>query len=936
MTTALVKPEATATITVPEPVVDTPAYNETIYAYGFEEYSEVLHPEVVTFSDDFSAPLNLDNWTVDGWDGMEEGAGAYSEATVVGGVLRLTGAGQYGSVEAYVTDHDLAGGFVSVRVSNNGATSRYNDAGINVRLQSTYTAWAGVLDDLDGVYLAGNFRRVSPWASLYFPDQVPYDPNVHRYLRIREQDGTLYYEYSANGATWTVYGSYVHGLADTVFMAEEIRLAIYNGDDPLSSGSPDYPVVATFDDFKVGINAWTEVVNNGLAGWAAGSGHSGAVAEYPSVGEALRLWGGSGNIEAERTMTGLVVGHSYTARAKVSSRSDSDPDYGWLAVIGKSTGSSVLTDADSKIQATASYTFVATATSHVLQLVGFAGSDLLWDDVTLVHHVPATYTTTPELTITEGKVTVADDWSPYIQAVFDVPLTGSDLLEQIDPKTSQRVTVAAEETIGGTSRTFNLGLRVREVDHAAKKITIELASDEALLMDRKNVSASVDTTPRTHAASLRAVCNWALGKIGASLEAGTADANLTPYWALTNLMPNPDMDANVTGYTAGTGCTIAHNAGADSGGSTGFLRATLSAASAFIYLAPTASGATSGYTVQPGRTYALTAAVRQNVAGGSFAMYLRYVDAAGNQIGTSTSTVWTLATTFGSTRYTTIATAPAGAAKAHPYINVTGSASGRTVDVDRVTLVEDNEAPTYFDGSTTQTGYIMAWSDTTNASTSTRTPTVDRPRELLYWKPGQSLWDFLTPLVERAGLRLFCDENRDWRLVNPDTYDVPGYVVVQEKHNATRGTDKITRNDDTWADAVVCIYEWDDANGIRRTAYDFAGSTTGKCVTFTYDRAFPGPGAAAYALGRLQGTGRTQDVTCLTQYSATPGQDVTINLPGTLSQTGKIREVIFDLRTGLMDLGTRGLADALPGSWALWDPDQTWSEVNATLNWADL
>lgn len=870
MTTALVKPEATATTTVASPVVNDPARHETVYFWRFDGKNGTFHYPVTVYTQGF------EGGTTDSWATTESGVYNFPNATT--GFPAQSGT----RVLALACADD------GVAPNWEGVATR-TVTGLEVGRAYTFTAYGRRQNGNagNGIRIGVTGVGASPWQTTvgsWLPFSFTFTATATSHQLFVEASSNSNYSY------W-----------DNVVLAR--------------SGYFDGP-------------------NDGLDGWTAGTGHT-ALVDDVANNPAMNVYGGVGTVEAQRTFTGLVSGHSYSVRAKVSSYANFAPDDAWIGVVGKATGAVVLTDNDNQIQMMATYTFTATASSHVVELAGAAGSDLMWDDIVVIHHVPATYTTTPELTITEGKVTVADDWSPYIQATFDVPLTGLDLLEQIDPKNNQRVTVQAQEGIGGTSRSFDLGLRVREVDHGAKKITMELASDEALLMDRKNVSATVDTTPRTHAASLRAICNWALGKIGASLEAGTDDANLTPYWPLTNLMPNPDMDANVTGYTAGTGCTIAHNTGADSGGSTGFLRATLSATSATIYLAPTNSGATSGYTVTPGRTYAITAAVRQNVAGGSFAMYLRYVDAAGNQIGTSTSTLWTLATTFGSTRYTTIATAPAGAAKAHPYISVSGSATGRTVDVDRVTLVEDNEAPTYFDGSTTQTGYTMAWTDTTNASTSNRTPTVDRPRELLYWKPGQSLWDFLTPLVERAGLRLFCDEHRDWRLVNPDTYDVPGYVVVQEKHNATRGTDKITRNDDTWADAVVCIYEWDDANGIRRTAYDFAGSTTGKCVTFTYDRPFPGPGAAAYALGRLQGTGRTQDVTCLTQYSATPGQDVTINLPGTLSQTGTIREVIFDLRTGLMDLGTRGLADALPGSWALWNPSQTWSAVSPTLLWKD-
>ncbi len=39
-----------------------------------------------------------------------------------------------------------------------------------------------------------------------------YDPNVHKYFRIRETDGTTYWEYSTNGYDWTVFISDTNSL----------------------------------------------------------------------------------------------------------------------------------------------------------------------------------------------------------------------------------------------------------------------------------------------------------------------------------------------------------------------------------------------------------------------------------------------------------------------------------------------------------------------------------------------------------------------------------------------------------------------------------------------------------------------------------------------------------------------------------------------------
>lgn len=138
---------------------------------------------------------------------------------------------------------------------------------------------------------------------------------------------------------------------------------------------------------------------------------------------------------------------------------------------------------------------------------------------------------------------------------MEVPLTDLGFLEQIDPRDNQRVQINAGEMIGQTGRVFDLGLRGRTVDHKTGKVTLDLASDEALLFDKRRLAATVDNAPRTFEASLRGVCNWALGKIGAFLLSGTADADVTATWDATNLQTNPSAGANLDGWTATGGTT---------------------------------------------------------------------------------------------------------------------------------------------------------------------------------------------------------------------------------------------------------------------------------------------------------------------------------------------------------------------------------------------
>jgi hypothetical protein len=220
----------------------------------------------------------------------------------------------------------------------------------------------------------------------------------------------------------------------------------------------------------------------------------------------------------------------------------------------------------------------------------------------------------------------------------------------------------------------------------------------------------------------------------------------------------------------------------------------------------------------------------------------------------------------------------------------------------------------FFDGDTADTpNYVYAWEGPQDASPSTRTAVVERRPELFTWLPGVSAWDFLTPLTAAAGLRLFCDETRGWELIDPATYKVPGRASIAG-WNATRGLDRITRDDpNVFCTAVVVRYRWEDSDGQLRTAYDSAG-VPGRVLVWEFDRAYPGPGAAAAILARRQGQGRVQEVTAVSDYTLTPGSEVAITLPGTIEQLGRVTRVSWSLTGGLMDVSTGGLLDLLPGS----------------------
>lgn len=549
-----------------------------------------------------------------------------------------------------------------------------------------------------------------------------------------------------------------------------------------------------------------------------------------------------------------------------------------------------------------------------------------------------------EVDVTDGQITLDETWSPYVQAELTVPWTSVEVAETIDPQEDQRVTVEATEAVGGSTRTFDLGLRGRRIDHKGKRITLTLHSDEALLFDKRRLAATPDKTPRDYESSLRDICSWALGKIGATLEAGDDDADLTAYWEARNLIMNPNVRVNLDGWgslVASSSTLIRNETAIVVDGATPGWRPRLR-------IDTTTAGRTSlryGMDVdtnlrgiQAGRLYWQTGWVLQD----SGSAKTGYVWAGFKD--DNDKTIQGITETFPlpndtPTRIAIPWVAPVGATTVALEWGVeNGMPSGSNVTVIGAMFVESEEDPgAWWDGGRADDlGYEYEYEGDVGASASTRIPDVERPPRLFAWRPGISLWDFLQPLMEASGFRLFCDEDRVWRLVDLSTYSVPGQVVVQEKVNAIEGEDEITRNDDTWGTGVVCHYVWTDIDGIRREAYDYAG-TDDKVVTVPYpDTPYPGPGAAAALLKMFTGRGRTQDTSRLIDYAATPGMSALITLPGTLPQAGKVSSVTFQLHEGVMDVGSSGLTEVTPGSWADVDADLEWDDTGTTdVDWKD-
>lgn len=390
------------------------------------------------------------------------------------------------------------------------------------------------------------------------------------------------------------------------------------------------------------------------------------------------------------------------------------------------------------------------------------------------------------------------------------------------------------------------------------------------------------------------------------LAPGTVDADVTAYWAVTNEVTNPGIEVDLTGWTTGGNATslVRTTAQFYEGGASATWSSNASGDSYIMY---------SGVRVRAGASYVVTSHVRASAAVQGRA-YVRWKNDAGVTVKDSQTTQVSIpASTW--TRLTGVFVAPPGAVTAQILVIPTATAAGQSFWADAIMFHEGTEGVPWFNGSTPDDAiYTYSWGQAANATPSIREPAVSRPPEMFIWQPGTTAWDFLAPFLAQSGLRLFCDEARVWRLIDPRSYLLSGSVRVTGT-NATSGVDKTSRWDaEVFATGVVARYRWTDGNGITQVAFDTAG-TSQKVFVVDYERPFPGPGAAAAILARRDGTGRVQAVTGLIDWVATPAMTAVIVLPFTAEQQGKVSSIAFALGdAATMDVVTAGLIEIPAGA----------------------
>jgi hypothetical protein len=493
-------------------------------------------------------------------------------------------------------------------------------------------------------------------------------------------------------------------------------------------------------------------------------------------------------------------------------------------------------------------------------------------------------------------------------------------LNALDPRLNARVRIDVEALtgFGVVTRSFNMGLRARSIQHRDATITLELSSDEALLGEWAPLTE--DRTPYSLAGSLVDVVNYVLDEAipGTALEAGAPDPDVTPYYELTNQHPNPAPFGTSNGYGAGGGAaSVGYSA---TPAPCVIWTSSLSDSNLIV------AGSTTAFRVTPGQSYVFAIEHAAEYSGRGSGVAIQWLNNGG---ASSMETVYggsgvTLAGDAFSRR-TMVATAPDGAEFAYPLLLTTGNVIPTFHYARQAMFYEGFEVVPYFDGATTDTAeYGYAWSDVAlpDATSSVRTPLVDSPApEALWWDAGQSGLEFLAPLIQREGLRLVCDELQQWTL-RPEDFEADGSVSVRHAVNMTDADETISRGSGIWFDSAVARYTWTDAAGRERIVTDTYALDTPytRLRLFEFETAYPGPGFAEYAVRRAQERGREINARAVSDWRVVAEQSVTIYLDDTPAQVGKTERVTFSLDDDEMTLSARtqdtpdGSIDLLEGT----------------------
>lgn len=179
-------------------------------------------------------------------------------STISNGVLTVvpSGASNYDGGAVTKTPYDIAASVSSYRVNNSNGTTADSHENYMGLIDTHEFSWGfGAAQNILGFYMTGDSQTpgtgvwlqpvVNVAGADFSPSSAPFE-TTPTYLRIRETGGTTFWEYSADGSTWTTIYSVADPLSATEMGALywSICVGFYNASDT--------PVTQHFDKFNGG------------------------------------------------------------------------------------------------------------------------------------------------------------------------------------------------------------------------------------------------------------------------------------------------------------------------------------------------------------------------------------------------------------------------------------------------------------------------------------------------------------------------------------------------------------------------------------------------------------------------------------------------------------------------------------------------------------
>lgn len=175
------------------------------------------------------------------------------------------------------------------------------------------------------------------------------------------------------------------------------------------------------------------------------------------------------------------------------------------------------------------------------------------------------------------------------------------------------------------------------------------------------------------------------------------------------------------------------------------------------------------------------------------------------------------------------------------------------------------------------------------------------------WLPGQSGWDFILPIVQKANLVLYCDEARRWYLITAAS--VSGTLDLTDTSNVIELTSSLDR-EQNWFDSCVVEYSWFNGTA-QQTSYDIyapVGSVKTRNVKIS-DTPYPGSGQAQALTQRALTRGEMFTVEAISNYDARPRQTLHVDITGEPLKTAIVSSIAWSLPADRMNIDIRNIVE---------------------------